>query len=35
MTENSPRPMARKTALVTGGTGGIGRATTSRRAGLG
>ncbi len=29
MTENSPGPMAGKTALVTGGTGGIGRATAS------
>ncbi len=29
MTENFPGPMAGKTALVTGGTGGIGRATAA------
>ena len=35
MTENFPGPMAGKTALVTGGTGGIGRATTAGLAALG
>ena len=35
MTENFPGPMAGKTALVTGGTGGIGRATAAGRAALG
>ena len=29
MTENFPGPMAGRTALVTGGTGGIGRATAA------
>ena len=29
MTENFPGPMAGKTVLVTGGTGGIGRATAA------
>jgi retinol dehydrogenase 14 len=35
MTENFPGPMAGKTALVTGGTGGIGRATAAGLAALG
>jgi retinol dehydrogenase-14 len=35
MTEDSPGPMAGKTALVTGGTGGIGRATALGLAALG
>lgn len=35
MTENSPGPMAGQTALVTGGTGGIGRATAAGLAALG
>lgn len=35
MTENSPGPMAGKTVLVTGGTGGIGRATATGLAALG
>jgi retinol dehydrogenase 14 len=35
MSENSPGPMAGKAALVTGGTGGIGRATALGLAALG
>ena len=35
MTENFPGPMAGETALVTGGTGGIGRATAAGLAALG
>jgi retinol dehydrogenase 14 len=35
MAENSPGPMAGKTALVTGGTGGIGRATAAGLAAQG
>jgi NAD(P)-dependent dehydrogenase (short-subunit alcohol dehydrogenase family) len=35
MTENFPGPMAGKIALVTGGTGGIGRATAAGLAALG
>jgi nucleoside-diphosphate-sugar epimerase len=35
MTENFPGPMAGKTALVTGGTGGIGRATSAGLAAQG
>ena len=35
MAENSPGPMAGQTALVTGGTGGIGRATAAGLAALG
>jgi retinol dehydrogenase-14 len=35
MTENFPGPMAGKTALVTGGTGGIGRATAAGLTALG
>ena len=35
MTENFPGPMAGKTALVTGGAGGIGRATAAGLAALG
>jgi len=35
MTENFPGPMAGKTALVTGGTGGIGRAPAAGLAALG
>jgi retinol dehydrogenase-14 len=35
MTENSPGPMAGKTALVAAGTGGTGRATAAGLAALG
>jgi retinol dehydrogenase 14 len=35
MTENFPGPMAGKTVLVTGGTGGISRATAAGLAALG
>ena len=35
MTEHSPGPMAGQTVLVTGGTGGIGRATAAGLAALG
>ena len=35
MTENFPGPMAGRTVLVTGGTGGIGRATAAGLAALG
>ena len=35
MTENSSGPMAGKTVLVTGGTGGIGKATAVGLARLG
>jgi NAD(P)-dependent dehydrogenase (short-subunit alcohol dehydrogenase family) len=35
MTENFPGPMAGRTALVTGGTGGIGRPTAAGLTALG